>query len=418
MTRQRGAQRDASPLKGSMGDLVYSAIVGGDLMKAQGMIMAGADITSFRDVAGRSILHAAVNAGSAGICRMLLSNKAEVDTVDGQFRTVLHYASERGNAVIVSQLLEANAKLNVLDIDLESPVSLAASSGHLETLRSLLKASAQPDALKMTEVFGEEASLEAEMHGEAPLTPASPLLRSLQRDTAYSIVEELLKARASVNVADSHSNQPLHLACLAGSAQGVQLLLDARANLNATNKELRTPLHLAAHRGISRIVKKLLAAKAQVDAHDMDGLVPEQHAPDRLVGLQLGRASAAASLSTASSPRFSDVSSPISPPLSPSFSTVGIQLAGGSLALNASAKRQIQQLKSASQSSCSSPQSNSGPRSPGESLQRALLRSGGSSGGSGGGSVLPSRTGSAKTLKCRSSRSMPSLHASSRLVQT
>jgi len=291
-------------------------------------------------------------------------------------------------------------------------VSLAASSGHLETLRSLLKASAQPDALKMTEVFGDEASsfaLEAEMHGEAPLTPASPLLRSLQRDTAYTIFEELLNARASVDVRDSHSNQPLHLACLAGSVQGVQVLLVARADLNATNKELRTPLHLAAHRGISRIIKKLLAAK--VDARDMDGLVPEQHAPDRFVGLQLGRVSAATGLSTVSSPRLPDVSSPISHPLSPSFSTVGIQLAGGSLALNASAKRQIHQLRSASQSSYSS------PRSPGESRQRAFLRSGGSS-GSSGGSVLPSRTASGKTLKCRSSRSMPSLHASSRLVQT
>mmetsp|Transcript_73991 Transcript_73991/g.130699 ORF Transcript_73991/g.130699 Transcript_73991/m.130699 type:complete len:440 (-) Transcript_73991:123-1442(-) len=407
-------KRESSPLKGSAGEYVYAAIIGGDSMRAQGMIMAGADLNTFRDPAGRSILHAAVDAGAAGTVRMLLTNQAEVNAIDGNLRTVVHYAAERGSTIILNQLFEAKANMHVLDSQLESPVSLAAGLGQLDALKALLQASAVPDALDIATAFGiqDDSVMQSFIDDDGqPMTPAAPLLRCLLRENGYNVVEELLKARASVNVSDSRLNGPLHLACMTGNVQSVKLLLEGKSDVHAKNSELRTPLHLASARGDPRIIKKLLAFRAEVEVPDLDGLVAEQLAPDRLVGLQLGRASAAKMASIASSPGQHETAALMTPPLSPSFAFVGVQLAGGSsTALSASARRQIQQLKRAG-----SPGRSSGTGSSVSPVSSGLPSP---HGGHSRGLRSPLSPSSRGTSAKLSYGSMPSLHQTSRTAIT
>lgn len=363
--------RDATSSRDFRGDLIYAAITGGDLMKARGMIMTGADINTFRDIFGRSILHAAVDVGAVGIIRLLLSNQAEINARDCQSRTAVHVAAERGNAIILHQLVEAKANLEVLDGHLESPVSLAAGAGHTEALRSLLKATATPDALDMDQLSAVRAG---SVSGVPPnprrlieddALPVSPLLRSLQNDVGHTVIEELLKGKASLNVADPCLNQPLHLACWSdASVQAVQLLLDHKADVGAKNSELRTPLHLAAARGSNRKIKKLINFGAEANVFDVDGLLPEQLAPDSFVALQLARAGAAQTAATDSLPGMPQVQPrPMSPPPAPHLSFVGVHLAAGSSIISASARRQQQMRRSARSRGNSS--GSSSPASPG-----------------------------------------------------
>lgn len=297
-----------NPLLGSEGQGVINAITGGDLGRAQGMVLAGADVNGGRDARGFSALHCAAAQSAAGLCRLLISHAADVNAPDGQLWSVLHIAAQQGHTIILDQLLKAGARANMLGADGETPLSLTAAVGHVEVLRHLIRAGACPN-VESAEGPG------AEFCDQAEVRIAVPLMRAVQRNVPDVIVSELLAARARVDCMDSRQNQPLHVASHFGSVPTMRFLLEGLADPNGRNYALRTPLHYASASGAGRLVKMLAAHSAQLDALDSKNMTPLQLAKDRVMEMQLRQLGAGVGGLTPDGKAL--ISPPLSPPMSP-----------------------------------------------------------------------------------------------------
>lgn len=84
--------------------------------------------------------------GCVGVVRLLLEEKADLDTIDTVWRvTPLHVAASCKMDLIVRQLIEGKAKLNVIGIQGDTPLSRAAGRGDVDVCKRLLTANANPD---------------------------------------------------------------------------------------------------------------------------------------------------------------------------------------------------------------------------------------------------------------------------------
>mmetsp|Transcript_25295 Transcript_25295/g.63832 ORF Transcript_25295/g.63832 Transcript_25295/m.63832 type:complete len:440 (+) Transcript_25295:91-1410(+) len=271
--------RDARPL--------ISALQIGDMALAQGLLMAKSDPNGARDDAGRTALQLASFRGFVGLCRKLIGASAELNAgtaLEGW--TALHLAVMAGHALVLKLLLDARSCANIHSIDDETPLSLSVNDGNIDAIQQLLKARAQVDVGEEHSPF--DATMLPGAREELPAS-ASALIRAVQRSAQKELVEELICAGADVEAVDSQQNQPLHLAIRSGSTRVARLLLERRADPNFGNQELRTPLHCAAGAGVSRVVRMLAEHRADVNREDRQGMTPFQLATDPIVTQQIQR---------------------------------------------------------------------------------------------------------------------------------
>lgn len=88
----------------------------------------------------------------------------------------------------------------------------------------------------------------------------------------------LLKA-SLLEVTDIRKNTPLHLACLGGNKDIVQLLIESGVVLNQVNMKGEAPIHIAAQHGYISIVKSLLASDVNIECQsENDKCTPLHHA--------------------------------------------------------------------------------------------------------------------------------------------
>ncbi|XP_055998771.1 uncharacterized protein LOC125654883 isoform X2 [Ostrea edulis] len=101
----------------------------------------------------------------------------------------------------------------------------------------------------------------------------TPLIAASKRGHV-SIVEELVKAGADINAHDLVRDTPLVAACEEGHVSIVEKLVKAGANVNLQNMEEYTPLIAASERGHVSIVKELVEARADVNLQGIGVLTP------------------------------------------------------------------------------------------------------------------------------------------------
>lgn len=65
-------------------------------------------------------------------------------------------------------------------------------------------------------------------------------------------MEILLASGGSPDLQNSDGHTSLHLACLLGDEDTVQVLLEAKANVFIVDYDNRAPIYMAAQRGFSR----------------------------------------------------------------------------------------------------------------------------------------------------------------------
>ena len=95
-------------------------------------------------------------------------------------------------------------------------------------------------------------------------------------------VREFIANGANPNAVDEVGKTALHLACIVGGPDvlDVRVLIDAGANMDAADSYKRTPMHVAAFFGRQPTVLGLVNAGANVDAIDRSGRTPLQLAKD------------------------------------------------------------------------------------------------------------------------------------------
>lgn len=273
----------------------------GHLSVVKELIKAGADINViYKD---ETPLTSACRTNSVCVVRELINEGADVNQNHNE---PLSIACEHGYLEITKELIKAGVNVNEKTA-IDSPLATACRSGHVELVKILiesgsdvnldsclchacstkilpiveylLKAGANTDLnealvcacngkhseqqLRIVQKLvkaGADVNWEGEDYG-SPLQKAS-------KNGYLSIVKELLKSGANVNLGEKHE-PPLTMACAEGHLKVVKELVKAGADVNLV-KEITTPLTVACLNGHSDVVEELLIAKANVNLGDGD----------------------------------------------------------------------------------------------------------------------------------------------------
>ena len=153
-------------------------------------------------------LHYAAEQGKLAVCKELISNGANVNTLDYLKRTPLHYAAKQGKLAVCEQLISNGANVNALDCCNVTPLHYAAYRGKL------------------------------------------------------AVCKQLISNGANVNTLDNLKRTPLHDAAHIGSVDVCKLLISNGANINASNCFNRTPLMLSTNKKHVAVTEYFLENKA------------------------------------------------------------------------------------------------------------------------------------------------------------
>jgi len=119
------------------------------------------------------------------------------------------------------------------------------------------------------------------------LVPADveAVMVAAEEGDADALTRALDNLRNDVNCEGEDGDRPLHLACLYGHLECVQILLTAGASMEVRDEDGGIPLHDACAGGYKEIVSLLLQSATSpeqirrlLDAHDVDGDTPLHHA--------------------------------------------------------------------------------------------------------------------------------------------
>ncbi|KAJ8668006.1 hypothetical protein QAD02_009669 [Eretmocerus hayati] len=249
------------------GSPLYNAVKLGRVKAVELLIKAGADVHEKFSKKEETCLHAIVKFWSGKndedrltIIRLLVDAGASMDSSNSEKLTPLHCAIDSGNVKIVEMLIQAGANINTVTPLGQTSLHRAILAQISEENRSkivslLLKSGASPDA-------------------PSDKGQSSFALSILQ--CRVPVVQQLIKAGADVNLADSQGRISLHLvAQLKNNSENVSkifnILLESGASLSKCNNHGRTPLHFAVCLSDSKGVERFIEAGADVNATDKLG---------------------------------------------------------------------------------------------------------------------------------------------------
>ena len=214
-------------------------------------------------------LHIACTHGNAGVVRVLLASRAEVDARGRYNVTPLLCActSEAGHEC-AKLLLAAGAGVNKSRDSGSTPLYAAASNALTETVKLLLGANAEVDAL-MQPVRPSGGDLAAKMGATGELAArmkyrlgTTPLFAACVNGH-LEVVRLLLDAGAEASLPLISGSSALHASAAKGHMQILRLLLSSRADANTAKDDGTTPLSAAALGGHAGCVGALLNAGAR-----------------------------------------------------------------------------------------------------------------------------------------------------------
>ena len=181
---------------------------------------------------------------------------------------------------VVQQLIDHDPKLMLCkNIRGKTPLHTACQHGQTEVVKIL--------TLNMGKLLEAVDTNLLEMTGSAPIdlsrvggrTEPVQLLNQIDSEIVRVHTLITLFEASLLEITDSMKNTPLHLACVGGSKDSVQLLIDSGANLNQVNIKGEAAIHIAAQHGFIAIAEILLAKGVDIECQsEIDMRTPLHHA--------------------------------------------------------------------------------------------------------------------------------------------
>lgn len=190
----------------------------------------------------------AVLRGDSAALRVLLTQGADVNEVQGDGMTALHWAASRGNVSATRMLVSAGARVDPVTRNGQyTPLHLAAQNGRAEAIRALLSAGANVNAT--TSSGGATALHFAATSGDA------------------ATIDALIEKGASVNVREkAFAQTPLMWAAAANRVSAIAALVKRGADLEAETRTQSIPEQEKKDRAFLVTRSRKLAAIKSADA--------------------------------------------------------------------------------------------------------------------------------------------------------
>jgi ankyrin repeat protein len=228
-----------------------------------------------RDQENNTILHIASYNGHETLVEYLLNKGANTDAKDNDDRIPLHLASQLGHVKVVKQLLEKGHKSTVGDKWGFTPLHRAAYKGHKKVVTLLLDAGFNVNARnhrKETPLHGAahqgindviDLLISKGANVEAVCEDKKTCLHEAAINGMTKTVRHLVKFFNNIiNNATTEGETALHIAAKFGYLPVVQELVSAKADINITNGCKKTALDLAVENNRAEVVKFLQYCKA------------------------------------------------------------------------------------------------------------------------------------------------------------
>jgi ankyrin repeat protein len=221
-----------------------------------------------------SLLHLSALYGQVDSMRLLLKHGADPTLRSRNGSTALHYAARHSGSRTINLLIKHGAEVDARDKQGMTSLHVAARAMLVGNIRCLADHQADVHA--------------SDKFGRTPLMLAcgwdeSTVVRGAQpggHDT-LSVIGELLKLGAKVNVKSRKGLTALHFVSACGRQDAATALILAGARVEARTRARRTPLHLAAMSGRPKVVRALAGLGACVDSADRRGCSALQSAAAR-----------------------------------------------------------------------------------------------------------------------------------------
>lgn len=192
----------------------------------------------------------------------LVCESAPREQLANWLRVPLEHAGAKGDLECVLRLLAAGADPCVQRISRDrSPLVAAAQGGNGAIVSALLDSGAAPDGDEWETSFSsacDSIGIGARTSNSCSSTSGWSPLHFAASGGHKTVVRELLKAGADIDVEDEEGCSALHLAVFRGFEEVVEELVAAGANVDTRDSEGETPLHTACSHGNVVMVRAIL----------------------------------------------------------------------------------------------------------------------------------------------------------------
>jgi ankyrin repeat protein len=259
---------------------LMTAVIKDDLTSIQRLLEAGAD-TTLKDKSGHTSLHIALfEVEKHSAAKILMRNKAALNSVDSGGRTALMIAVRKGDLNSMQMLLKAGADTTAIDKHGDTALHIAMYESDCLSCAEVLMA--HKAALNSVNDAGRTALMTAVEKED--LTSLQMLLQA-GADTALkdkrgftaihialferkcqSVAEILMADRTALNSVDDDGKSALMIAIEKNDMTILERLLQAGADTTLKDKRGRAAIHIAIEVGRHSALKILIAKKANVDS--------------------------------------------------------------------------------------------------------------------------------------------------------
>jgi ankyrin repeat protein len=225
----------------------------GDLALTTALLPYRPDLEAV-DRRGRTALLLAAEGGYAELVTLLLNQGASLGATDAQGHTLLHMAAASGQIELVWQILAFESRVDYVDSYGDTPLTLAVTNRHYEAARLLIEQGAEINRR------GNE--------GRTPLLQVVMDCAGKEESDPYAeeFLEELLRGKADVNLADDRGWTPLMRAAHKGDLALVNALLAHGADSQVLDGQGLSAFYWAARGRQAEMMRLLRETRFELEA--------------------------------------------------------------------------------------------------------------------------------------------------------